>query len=359
MTRRVAALAAVVLTVVAPACSRSDDRPTPSSMPCGRAAGRDASFLSATTELGRLWLWGSRLAYAPQAKSAVVCDLTSGDVRVLGRQRSGLGTIGSVRGSRDTVVWVDFDGVADEAVSGSAWTMYAHDLVTGGTYTIAAGAPKDGYFTLPSPEIEWPYVVWTDLPSTGDLATLGPELVAYDLRDGSRRVLSSSATFPDEAAVTNGLVYFSAKTTNTRDLYVAPADGSAPPRALTHETDNVVTDVAARAGWVMWSLHPKQSDQPVGALPLRGLRAGSTTAVPIGTGHGPQPGIDLVVYFADTLHAVFLVEQRPEVVLAREGIDLGPRWSVDGSRVAFVTVDDPNATRKPAHVHIVDVGRTR
>jgi hypothetical protein len=288
----------------------------------------------------------------------VVCDLSTGTADVVARQKSGRGVLDWVRADRQALVWIDFDRPINSAVTGSPWTMYARDLSTATTTVIATGRPKGGHFTLPEPEIEWPYVVWTDLPRTGDIHALGPELVVYDLRDGSRRALSSG-NFPDQPSVTNGLVYFTAKTEHprprpdVRDLYVVPADGSKPSARLTSEDDDLVTEARARNGWVAWTLHPKAPKESVGELPILTLRAGTSTPLRVATGRPVEPGSDLVVYeFEASLYAVRPDGGQPFTVL-KEGLDFASRWSIDGNRIAFVTVDDPDGERQPARLRIV------
>lgn len=284
----------------------------------------------------------------------VVCDLSTGTTAVVARRTSGRGVLDWVRADRDTLVWIDFDGPVNSATTGSPWTMYARDLSTARTTTVATGRPKDGHFTLPEPEIEWPYIVWTDLPRKGDINALGPELVVYDLRDGTRRALSSG-NFPHDPSVTNGLVYFTAKTSETRDLYVVPADGSKPFARLTSEKHDVVTQARARNGWVAWTLHPKAPKGPVDELPILALRAATSTPLRVATGRPAEPGRDFVVYhFESSVYAVRPGGGEPFTVV-KEDLDFASRWSLDRNRIALVTVDDPDGDRRPARLRIIEL----
>lgn len=377
--RRFAAILCVGLVVLSSACSQGEDEARPERIPCGRArAGgehkdgvrRLGRFVFDEADVTSLSLWGSRLAYVRDGAAAVVCDLDSGRPRVVGRARAGR-TIEWLRGDGEIVVWVEAD--VDDAKStpgsdplgppmtGRPWAIHAYDLRRGRGHVIATGGPRDGYWTEPEPEVEWPWVVWLDLPISGNLETDGPVLVSHSLRDGTRRVLSAR-NFPLESGITDGRVYFDARTDAGRDLHVVPPDASTPPERLTE--NGTITEPVVGNGWVTWASLPRTRDLevPLGDLPLAALRAGSRAPIEAGRGKWavPDDGF-LLVYSVEQATALFVRRigtTDAGIELAGQEFDLGSGVSVDGDRIAWVTFDDPYGLQRPSYLNIARIERS-
>ena len=370
-----------------PACSQNDDaapQPTstttaaaaarPTALPCGREAetgpaGSDGivplgAFVSDSDDLKSIWLWESRIAYISEERFAVVCDLESGTTTVLSRAKAGH-FLDTIRADENSVVWAEYDRDPNDRSgnpaeqTGANWTVYVHDLRDHRTTPIANGGPKGLYFPEPIPEIAWPFVVWLDLPPAGGSDEQGQDLVSFDLRDGTRRVLSSG-THPYWPQVTEGLVYFSAQTEKGNDIHVVAADGSSPPRRLTHEGD--AHELDARNGWVAWPRYPLDHDpstlQP--DVPIAVLRVGSTTARVATTGQRWVVVGDgfVVASTTDREFGTLIVGTDGRWLRAFEGDNVSSyEMSIDGDRVAWVTVDYPEGKRKLVYLHLGRVQR--
>jgi hypothetical protein len=365
-------LVAVVLVVALPACGGEGDAPsapvaadTPTAMPCGReadtgAAGPDGivplgAFVSVSNDFTDVWLWGSRVAYVSEERAVVVCDLRTGEARVVGRVDRAKEFVGGVRAHGDTVVWTEYENTMHPE-GAAPWVMRVHDLRRGRTSSIATGSPRGRYFTTPEPEIEGSTVVWLDLPANGP-ADDGPDLVAYELRTGTRRTLSSG-TYPYSPHITQGQVYFSAKTEESRDLFVVPADGSSPPRRLTHEGG--VDELDARNGWVTWLRFPVHHDprETIGDLPVVALRIGTTETRVVASGvHPPRAGNGVVFGSSVEVNGYFVVNADGTDLRTFPNTEHQADWSIDGNRVAWSTVDNPLGKRKPAYLRIGRVER--
>lgn len=178
--------------------------------------------------------------------------------------------------------------------------------------------------------------------------------MAYDLRTNARRTLSSG-NYPYSPQITEGHVYFSAKTEASRDLHVVAADGSSPPRRLTHEGGVDVID--ARNGWVTWIRFPpkRNPSETIGDLPAVALRIGSTDTRVVGSAqHVVRAGPGFVVGYSVELAGNFVVngdgtDLRPFAIGDDHGLG---GTSVDGDRIVWATVDDPLGKRKPVYLRI-------
>lgn len=315
-------------------------------------------FKAANRHIRSLALWGSRVAYLSGGlRTVVVCDLRAGKASVVAEAPRN-SQFGSVVGDGDTIVWTVFrpKGTGSTlSAQGEPWSIYARDLEKAETTQIASGEPRGGHYVSPSPEIDWPYVAWLDLPATADLETRGPELVVYDLRTASRRIVASG-NFPGSGGITDGRIYFDAKTeSGGRDLYAAPVDGSSPPVRLTNEG----TVIAPRVGngWITWLRFPATRDLnvPLGDVPVMALKAGSTTSTTVGSGKAALPGAGYVLIHsveAAGLQVAWINGEKPPTVLATQEFELGAGWAADENRIAWMSVDDPLGKRAPAFLNL-------
>lgn len=320
-----------------------------------------ASFEGQSEQIASLWLWGDRLAYVVGGRQVAVCDLQTGTLDGIARANES-GRIDAVRASGDVVVWTEFDssGSASGPPGGSPWSLYAHNVETRETIRLATGEPVGRFFSAPEPEIDWPFVTWTDLPQSRDAQEVerkGPEVVVVDLRTKARRVVASG-TFPGAPTVWNGHVYFDAIAGDGRDLYVVPADGSASPKRLTSTGD--VGEPAARNGWVAWDRLPRRtaSNEAIGDVAIVALDATTEKSREVARGNGSEPGSGFVVHFSietGALHVAPAASTSPRVVLAESGVSFAPSWSADGKRIAYATVADPLGKRSPVRVHIAEL----
>lgn len=303
--------------------------------------------------IGSLALWqgsnGKVLGYTTAAE-AVVCDLETGEGGVVGRSDPGW-QLSSVAGARGFVVWTSTRVGTD-----GSWRITLLDVGKGRATVIRSQEPfVDRFFTIARPAMEWPYVVWSELPRTGDVVDDGPVVVAYDMRNAKVQVVASR-TFPEDPSITDGLVYFSAKTaaTNTRDVYaVSPNSQAAPKRITTSKPSEVVVRVRANSGWVAWALHPKDAST-VGDLPLVAMRSGTTQAKRVAVGVNAHPGDGFIVYGAEDLRVAWTAE-RAATRIGGPGYQLAPEWVTHGRHVAFLEVSDPLGKREPAFIRVVEV----
>lgn len=272
-----------------------------------------------------------------------------GSATVIGRSRQQNHVIGTVRGSRHVVTWIEFMGTPDETKGGAPWSIYSHDLKSGKTATLATGQPSGRFFTIPRPELEWPFLVWADLPDA-NVEGAGPNVVSLDMRSGDRRILASGV-FPGDPSITRGQVYFDAIDASSRELFVVPADGSASPRNLdTVPADSAVTQIRAKNGWVSFIVFPQTSAGAIGDLPVMLLSAANGRVLKAGQGTEAAPSEGYAVFNATGRLAAS--NGRKEVNIEPDALDYRARWSVDRSRVAYVTVDDPLGRRHPAYLRI-------
>lgn len=336
----------------------------PTALPCGREAetgpaGPDGivplgAFASPSNDFRDLWLWGSRVAYVSEERAVVVCDLGTGDARVVGTVDRAEKYVHTARGSGDTVVWAEFEATADPAGL-SPWEIRAHDLHNGRTWLVASGRPRDDHPAFPAPVIEGSTITWVEVPPDRSRRE-NPDIVAYDVHARTRRVLAAGY-YP---LISDGQAYFTASTEKGADLYVVPVDGSSPARRLTHE--GTVRGMDARNGWVVWT-RSEDRDPRVTAedrQPIVALQAGSTAPRVVAEGtYSPRAGNGFVVADSSDVDGYFLVKI--------DGTDLRPftasgnlgmaNVSVDGDRIAWATVDDPLGKRKPAYLRIGRVER--
>jgi hypothetical protein len=382
---RVAAAALLCVSPVLLSCSGNGDANAsawrrPGGLPCPEIASSPTpqgpsptitpiADIGHETRLSSLRLWGNFLAYAAEGRSIVVCDVRRGRVRDIATVEEGSpAVLDYVVGSGDIVVYSQLSRLpeVDTADDAAAWTIESFDLRNGERRRLARSGPAGSvgteYDVLPIPSIEWPWVAWTSVtdddagPDTGGKRLRSGEVHTFDLRTGRRRTVAAAPMRPGHASVTRGIVVFDGTVPGapdgSRDIFVVPADGSAPPRQLT--TQGRVRPPTARDGRVAW--RTDASGNGPEELWTMALTASEPTRLPSGT--NPVPGEDIVVAVTSKRLAAHVAAGSKTVTLEltpdpdRRLLDFEPRWDVEGGVVAWSTIERPIRSTPVRHLHL-------
>src|SRR5581483_215571 len=123
-----------------------------------------------------------------------------------------------VRGSEEMLVYTDMAAVPTDQSPLVPWKIALSDVRTGRQEILAEGDDQHEEAYAPLPEIDFPWVVWAEVPRVNDPGH-GLDVVSYDIRAKSRRVIVH-ATTPGEVFVQNGIVYYDADSgSGQRDVF--------------------------------------------------------------------------------------------------------------------------------------------
>ena len=209
-----------------------------------------------------LAVWDHYLAYAADAGEVHLCDLNSGDVRLLADGRN---TVAMAGDGRRLVV-------TDS--TGASWQVSILDIATGKASELARGSNhRSREATPPRPTLSGDWVVWTQEPADGPSE---PELVVHNLSTGRQRV--TRHTDLGRVSVVNETLYFDAAASGGgRTVFTGPVDGRSPAQPLTGSEG--ARGVHAAAGLLAWTVDDGRGSGQVWAMRLAEARP-----VAVGTG---------------------------------------------------------------------------
>jgi hypothetical protein len=173
------------------------------------------------------------------------------------------GGVSWVRGGGDAVVYLSFEHLACDDASEKertdsgcaqkprAWEVYAADIKKGEKRKLVSSSGDQGKLLPVLPEVEWPYVVWTNPASLVQGRPVARGIFVYDLRKNKTHVVAPGAIVA-RAAIADGKVVFTGEVpgVNRWDLFSVRPDGSGS-RRLTRSGKVIWHRAANRAvAWV-------------------------------------------------------------------------------------------------------------
>ncbi len=304
--------------------------------------------------------WGRYVAWTAGAagpdedpNEILVHDLDSKQTRVVARTRFPRGTIPRVRGSGESLVFLDMSRVPTDSDAGSDWHMYEVSISTGKQRRLLSSTGKADREDPPIPSIAWPWVVW--FRPAGDAYTLQ----SLDLREARERTVARSPAGGQLSLDNETLTayYDDDNGANGRDVFAVPVDGSAPPRRVT--TSGKADFPLARNGAVAWQ------EPPGGRSEALLYKAASTDTVhrvstPSSTwpeaGRNPFPGRGFVVWLMGSQLLVRAASgQSPPTVLEERHASIPARWWVEADRVAWATLTGVGTANERSVIHVAHV----
>lgn len=219
-----------------------------------------------------LAVWDGKVAYGGTS-GLTLCDLSSGEARVVAKPVLDGGEIVAVDGEATTAVFTESIGASDPDLvpgdAGRTWRIAAVDINTGRTRELYRhDEPEPAYLELPMPQLSGRWVVWSQ--------TRRQEwrVAVHDLETGRTRMIDDADI--SGAGIAGDTVYFDAVHETVRAVFAAPADGTRAPEAVPGTKD--ATWVVVGPSVVAWTV-------PVGDGPsaLWVMDVGAGTPVRVGT----------------------------------------------------------------------------
>lgn len=214
-----------------------------------------------------LAVWDGKVAYGGTSGLSL-CDLSSGELRVVARPVLDDGEIVAVDGEGTTAVFTESIGASDPDLipgdGGRTWRIAIVDIESGRTRELYRhDEPEPAYLELPSPELSGRWVVWRQ--------TRRQEwrVAVHDLQTGRTRIIDDADI--SGAGIVGDTVYYDAAPDGTRTVFAVPADGTKPPTPVP--STKGATSVVVGPSGIAWSVSDDRSELWVmdarGGTPVR------------------------------------------------------------------------------------------